>query len=197
MIAAFKTADGTLVGVVESLNGLGTGVTSKPLPAGYVADTWVWDKAARTFVEDPARVEAELIGLVKDEGERRRMMVLSPGGGKKMVYNAKLAEVEAYKTIASGVVGGALNLVLGVIAGLPLADRKRKFRYALAEQARRGEPSIAPAIARFEAGADAAHTEAARIEAIVQAAIAAIKAASTAASKRAAYAAINWAWQPA
>lgn len=166
-------------------------------PARY-PDDLIWAAKVANFidVETAATVEDDLLQRVKAEGERRRMLVLTPGGGKKMVYNAKLAEVETFKALFSTVVGGTLAAVLAAVAGLPMADRKRKFRYALAEQALRKETSISAAIGRFEAGADAANAEAARIEAIEQLGTTAIKAATTAPAKRAAYAAINWDWKP-
>jgi hypothetical protein len=166
-------------------------------PARYPADL-IWAASVANFVdvETAASVEAALIARLKADGEQRRMMVLTPGGGKKMVYNAKLSEVEAFRGLFTTVVGGTLTAVLAAVAGLPAKDRTRKFRYALAEQALRKESSISPAIGRFEAGADAANAEAARIEAVEQVGTAAIKAATTAAGKRAAYAAINWDWKP-
>ncbi len=145
-----------------------------------------FDSALGKWVDDPAKVEAELVAAVKAEAERRRMLVMSPGGSKKAVYAMKAAEVEAWSALGSTT--GAILTALGL---MPATTRQRKFRFAIAEAARRGEANIAAAITRFASGADAANVEAARIEAIEQVAVAAIKAAATATAKRAA-ANVNW-----
>lgn len=149
----------------------------------------VWN--GKAWVDDPAKVEPHLIADVKAEGERRRMLVLSPGGSKKTVYSLKQSEVDSWNDL-----GSTLATQLTAALGLSVIKQKRKFRFAMAEAALRGEPNPSAAIARFAAGSDAANAEAARIEAIEQAGVAAIKAATTAAAKRAAYAAINWDWKP-
>lgn len=140
-------------------------------------------------IQTPAEVDATLIDQTKTEGERRRMLVMSPGGSKKTVYSLKQSEVDNWNDL-----GSSIATSLTAFLGLPVIKQKRKFRFALAEAAFRGEPNPAAAIARFAAGSDAANAEAARIEAIEQAGVAAIKAATTIAAKRAAYAAINWNW---
>ena len=140
-------------------------------------------------IETPQQAEANLIDQVKTEAERRRMLVMSPGGSKKTVYSLKQSEVDSWNDL-----GSTVATALAAFLGLSAIKQKRKFRFAMAEATFRGEANPAAAIARFAAGSDAANAEAARIEAIEQAGAAAIKAASTTAAKRAAYAAINWNW---
>lgn len=170
-----------------------SGLKAKPVPAGW-PDGARWDGPSRSFLlgEDPARVEAELVTAVKAEAERRRMLVLSPGGSKKSVYALKQAEVEAWNEL-----GTTAAVALASFLQLPAVKQKRRFRFAMADAAARNETNPASAIARFAVGADAANNEAARIEAIEQKAVAAIKAATSATAKRAAFAATNWSWQPA
>ena len=134
-------------------------------------------------------LEVDLIDAVKTEAERRRMLVMSPGGSKKTVYSLKQSEVDAWNEL-----GSTLATALTAFLGLSVVKQKRKFRFAMAEAAARGEANPAAAIARFVLGSDIANLEAARIEAIEQVSVTAIKAATTAAAKRAAYAAINWNW---
>ncbi len=161
-------------------------------PARYPSDlSWSAKVANFVDVETTASVEGDLIQRVKAEGERRRMLVMSPGGSKKTVYSLKQSEVDAWNDLAS-----TLATTLTAFLGLPVVKQKRKFRFAMAEAALRGEPNPAAAIARFAAGSDAANAEAARIEAIEQAGVAAIKAASTIAAKCDAFKAINWDWKP-
>ncbi|TCQ04117.1 hypothetical protein [Sphingomonas sp. PP-CC-3A-396] len=140
-------------------------------------------------IQTPAEVEATLVDQAKSEGERRRMLVMSPGGSKKTVYSLKQSEVDSWNDL-----GSTVATALAAFLGLSLIKQKRKFRFAMAEAAFRGEANPAAAIARFAAGSDAANAEAARIEAIEQAGVTAIKAATTIAAKRAAYTAINWNW---
>ncbi len=140
-------------------------------------------------IQTLAETEASLIDQAKTEGERRRMLVMSPGGSKKTVYSLKQSEVDSWNDL-----GSTAATMLAAFLGLSLVKQKRKFRFAMAEAAFRGEANPAAAIARFAAGSDAANVEAARIEAIEQTGVAAIRAATTIAAKRAAYAAINWNW---
>lgn len=190
-IAVFNKTSGELLHI-GPLGSAPASAGTIPLPAGYDQATWAWNAATRTMVEDPARTERQLVAEAKAEGERRRMLVLSPGGSKKSVYALKQAEVEVWNDL-----GNTVAVALSAFLALPAAKQKRRFRFAMAEAAARGEANPAAAIARFAAGADASNTEAARIEAIEQKAVAAIKAATSATAKRAAATAINWNWQPA
>jgi hypothetical protein len=140
-------------------------------------------------IQTVQETEATLVDQAKTEAERRRMLVMSPGGSKKTVYSLKQSEVDNWNDL-----GSTVATALTAFLALSVIKQKRKFRFALAEAAFRGEANPAAAIARFAAGSDAANAEAARIEAIEQAAVTAIKAATTIAAKRAAYAAINWNW---
>jgi len=161
-------------------------------PIGY-PDRIAWQQSLPGFVDTDttASVEADLVARVKSEGEQRRMLVMSPGGSKKTVYSLKQSEVDAWNDL-----GSTVATMLTTFLGMAAVKQKRKFRFAMAEAALRGEANPAAAIARFAAGSDAANAEAARIEAIEQAGVAAIKAATTIAAKRTAYAAINWDWKP-
>lgn len=140
-------------------------------------------------IQTLAEVEAVLIDQTKTEGERRRMLVMSPGGSKKTVYPLKQSEVDNWNDL-----GSTAATALTAFLSLSLIKQKRKFRFALAEAALRGEATPAAAIARFAVGSDAANAEVARIEAIEQSAVSLIKSATTTTAKRAAYAAINWNW---
>ena len=160
------------------------------VPADYDTVRYRFDDAAKAYVLDLAGIEADLIAQVKLISERLSMRVLSPGGSKKMKYASKAAEVEAW--YALGAVGAVVSVLLTALNLLPASVRQRRFRYALADAAKRGEANIADAIARFEAGVNAAQGEAARLEAVEQDAVARIKAAGTAAAKQAAYDATSW-----
>lgn len=190
-IAVFNKSSGELLHIGPAGSAPASAGTVA-LPAGYEPSTWSWSVATRAMVEDPAKVERQLVADAKGEGERRRMLVLSPGGSKKAVYALKQAEVEAWNDL-----GTTAALALSAFLALPATKQKRRFRFAMAEAAARGEANPAAAIARFAAGADASNAEAARIEAIEQKAVAAIKAATSGAAKRAAAASINWNWEPA
>lgn len=186
--AIYRIADGSLVLIGPDSTPVRTGQKSVKLPAGYSDATYTWDVATKTMVEAPGKVEDMLIGQVKTEAERRRMLVMSPGGSKKTVYSMKQSEVDAWNDL-----GSTLATALTAFLGLTVLKQKRKFRFAMAEATLRGEANPAAAIARFGAGSDAANAEAARIEAIEQTGVAAIKAVTTVSAKRSAYAAINWA----
>ncbi|WP_156679341.1 hypothetical protein [Sphingomonas profundi] len=191
MIAIFNSATGAVLEHVVATSGIDmTGKGQKTIPVGYDASTYSWSVAARQYVEDPAKIEAVLVGQVKAEGERRSMLVMSTGGAKKTKYAAKAVEVENWYGL--GGVGAATSALLAAFNLLNTTVRARKFRYAIADAKAHGD-SVDKAIARFVAGADASQNEAARLEGIEQAGVDAIKAATTVAAKRAAHAAINWA----
>ncbi len=139
-----------------------------------------WNGTA--WVEDLAKIEANLLPLVDVQREAMQMTVLTPGGAKKYVYNRKAAEAIQ----ASGIVASLLN-------GLTLVDKKKKYPFAYAESALTGD-TLSTVLGRFEAGMNVSAIENARIEAVAQKAKRDIKTATTAAGKRAAYAAINWNW---
>ena len=148
-------------------------------------DLEIWNGTA--WEEVAAKVEQLLIADVK--ARARRLKALVNTDDKSEIYLAKKAEVEWFYGIAPG---APVAVVLATIAALSDAERDRRFCYALAEQQLRGEESIAPAIARFAAGAGRAEPEVARIEAIEQLGVANIIAAADAPAKRAAFAAIDW-----
>lgn len=135
----------------------------------------------------PADLRIDLIAQVKSAAEGWRMRVMSPGGSKKTVYSNKQSEVEAFRALGSSLTGR-----LAALLGLESAVRSRKFRYAIADAAIRGEPDISKAIERFTVGADTSNTEAARVEAIEQFTVDKLTAATTVAQMRAIYAAVKW-----
>lgn len=144
-------------------------------------------------VFDLLELERRLIAIMNAHREMSQMAALTSGRAKTLVYAEQAREVLAWRAL--GGVGASVGQLLAAFNILPLAERKRRFRFALASAARHGELDPSAAIARFEAGADAAMTEVARIEATARATIEAIKAASTAEGKRAAAWAVNWEWK--
>ncbi len=144
----------------------------------FNATTGAWEDAA-------ALVEAQLIVAVKEEAERRKMMMATPGGMKKAEYAEKRAEVLASKSLGSN-----LGTILAAINLLPLATRQTRFAHALADSALFGD-AITDALARFEAGMARADVIT-KISAREAKACADIRAATTATAKRAAAAAIVW-----
>jgi hypothetical protein len=180
----FNATTGALICIyyAEPQPGQVTGATV-PLPADYSGQTHAWSTSARQHLPSASVAKAWLIQKVKDEAEQRKMAVLTAGGAKKAVYAQQAAEVVAYRAAP----------VLALLGMMLVVDRK-KFRFAYWSAKKRGEPTIATAIARFEAGADPSNEDVARIEAIEQDACRAIRDASTYDAVRAAHAAINWTW---
>ncbi|MEN2748175.1 hypothetical protein [Sphingomonas sp. T9W2] len=142
----------------------------------------------RTMPEPtPAVLRADLIAKVKQDAEDQRMRYMSPGGAKKAVYSMKQAEVEAYNALATTAAGRVAALL-----GLAPVARGRRFRFALAEAAARGETDIVKTIERYATGADASNTGTARIEAVEQVTVEKLQAAKNLAEMRAIYAAVKW-----
>lgn len=137
------------------------------------------------WVLDAAKVEAELVLEVKREANRRKMAVRSPGTAKEAEYRQKKAEGAA-----------SASLLPAVLNALTAANALAQYPAAMTERKLTGE-SLSSILARYRAAAAASDAEGYRLSAIEADAVAKIKAASTAAAKRAAYAAINWTWQPA
>lgn len=193
-VAVFQKATGALVHVTtEALAPAANDATlgSVTVPVGYADDLWRWDVTTRTFVEDLAKVKVDLLTAVKAESERRTMLVYTPNRGKMREYSKKAQEVIDFRALASE---GALTSVLNLaFAALPAAAKSRKFTYAQADAAKRGEVNIAAAIARFEAGMNN-EVSVANLKATESAACDAIRGATTIAAARAAYAGINWNW---
>lgn len=152
-----------------------------------VLQTW----SGSAWVDDAGKLEALLLTSVKAESERRAMLVYTPNRGKMREYSKKAQEVIDFRGLAGE---GALATLLNTLfASLPNAAKRRKFIYAQADAARRGD-TVADAIARFEAGMTTSETTVASLKAIEATACAAIRAAASAAAKRAAYAAVDWSW---
>lgn len=183
-IAVFDPADGALIHI-GPLNSAPAGFRWTPLPTGYDASSWSWDRSARSMVEDPAKVEARLIALVKAEAEQRKMLLRSPGSGKDAEYRQKRVEALASAAIAPA-----------DLDALPDTDARGQFPAASLERLLTGE-TLAAVLARYLAASNLAESEVCRLAAIEHAAVAKIVAAETAAAKRAAHRTIDWAWQPA
>jgi hypothetical protein len=186
---------------------------STPSTGSHPKDNgWAWDaakhKATRIAAQpetdlqafdgtawsySPNKVEAELIAMVKAESERRTMLVYTPNRGKMREYSKKAQEVIDFRALSGE--GALATLLNAAFAALPSAAKKRKFIYAQADAARRGD-TVADAIGRFEAGMNQSEASVASLKAVESAACSAIRAAATVAAKRSAYNAINWAWSP-
>lgn len=152
--------------------------------AGDVASE-VFNVSTGKWEKDPAKVELALIEKVKDEAERRKMTMATPGGMKKTEYAEKRAEVMAWKTL-----GSAAGTILAAFNLLPMATRQTKFAHVLADSAAFGD-GPAEAVARFEAGMSKA-APTAQVAATEAKACSDIRKATTAAAKEAVYAAIVW-----
>lgn len=126
-----------------------------------------------------ADVEASLISQIDTECERRVMLTMTRGGGKKYSYNRKAAEVETSK--------GVLPTVLNALS---LVDRQKKYPFAAAEMALSGE-TLSAVLARFAAGTAVADSKVAAIEAAAVIAKRALRAATNLSAKRAA-AVVAW-----
>ena len=117
-----------------------------PEKGGFVDGAFVAGPGG-TWLDDPVAVERQLVTAVKEESERRTMLVMTAGGAKKTKYAAKAVEVENWGAL--GAVGASAATLLAAFNLLPLTARKRKFRFAMAEATFRGEANPAAAIARY------------------------------------------------
>ncbi|MBW6522398.1 hypothetical protein KZ810_02705 [Sphingomonas sp. RHCKR47] len=197
-IAVFAKADGALQYLAAKSAAPKSGdpkLGSVSLPAGYDAALWEWSTAKRQMLESAAQVQAMLIDQINAEREVRQMTAMTAGGAKKAVYAMQQAEVLAWSGL--GAAGATTTQLIAAFNLLPLTARKQKFYFAMMSAEKRGETSIALAIARFSAGAASSNYEVARVEAIARAGIDAVKAATTASAKRAAAAGVDWSWKPA
>ena len=144
-----------------------------------------FNPVTKAWEDSAALVEAQLIASIKEEAERRKMTMATPGGMKKAEYAEKRAEVLASKSLGSNV-----GAILAAINLLPLATRQTRFAHALADSAVFGD-TITAALARFEAGMTRADVIT-KISAREAKVCADIRAATTVASKRAAAAEVVW-----
>ncbi len=180
MIAIFTIATGAVLEHVVSLAGIDmTGKGQKAIAAGYSPDTWSWDATARQYVEDPAKVEAQLLAAIDATREANQMAVLTAGGAKKYVYNRKAVEA----------IDGR-GLIVTVLNALSLTDKQKRFPFAQAEAALTGE-ALSIVLGRYEAALNTSAAKIAQIEAIAQKTKRAVRAASTPAAKRSA-AVVSW-----
>lgn len=140
--------------------------------------------------------------MLKDANEALVRTAYSQNYGKQKKYSRKQQEVLDFRTL-NGSLGlpvlnaltAALNLFMPGFNALTASQQKKKFRFSMAQAARRGV-TIDVIIGEIEAKLDAVEDQVASWEAIELEAIRAIKAATTAAAKRAVSAAINWSWTP-
>ncbi len=95
------------------------------MPDGYEDGIWIWDTTAKTFVADPAKVEAQLLAAVKAESERRTMLLYTPNRGKMREYSKKAQEVIDFRALGSE--GAVSTLLNTVFMGLSASTKKRKF----------------------------------------------------------------------
>jgi len=156
-----------------------------PLPAASYSVALAKDGSpAPARILTPAltlgQLEASLLDQVDDKREALMMTVMTSGGAKKTEYAEKAGEVRDYR-----------NTLGSILAALSTIDQRKRFPWAMAE-VDQTKDTLAVVIARFEAGATASRTPAAKYAAIAQVGKRAIRTASTAAAKRAAFAAINW-----
>lgn len=172
-----------------------TRIAQPPDPAVQLFDGAKW-------VEDPARVEAVLIDQVKAANAAMVASTYTTAFGKQKKYSRKQQEVMDFRGLApvttslTSSLTATLSGLLPAFNALGAAAQKKKFRFAMAQAALRGV-SIDVIINEFEAAIETIESKVAAWEAIELEGIRAIKAAPSAATKRAAYAAINWAWTPA
>lgn len=186
--AVFKRSTGELVHLapahlLPAANDPILGIS--PLPSDFSEETWDWSKTTRTMVESTAKVEAVLIASIKVEAERRKMLVLSPGGAKKSEYAEQAAEVRFFWSL-----GGTVTAILGVIGLWSPERRAAVFPCATANAAEFGD-TLDKAIGRFFAGMTSSSSKNA-IAAREQRICAAIKAAATTSAKNAVAATATW-----
>lgn len=127
-----------------------------------------------------AEAQLQLVGRVKSEAERRKMLSFSAGNGKAQEYVQKGKEAAA----SASILAATLN-------ALTAASAAAQYPMAHAERILTGE-TLSAVLARYRAGKAASDAELARLSAIECRAVQAIKGAATAAAKQAAFAAINW-----
>ena len=198
-IAIFAVADGSLAVLGPASTPLRSGQGSVPLPADYSPETWKWDATKRMMYEVPALVEAVLVGKVKSTNEALVKTAYSQNYGKQKKYSRKQQEVLDFRALTpalgtlTDVLSAPLSAFVPNFASIAAAPRRKKFRFAMAQAAKRGVP-VDVIIAEFEGAIETNEDRVANWEAVELEAIRAIKAATTAAAKRAAYAAINWNW---
>ena len=148
-----------------------------------------YDKTTKKFsagtvaVQTIKELESILLTNVDEMREMKQMVLLTPGGAKKMIYNSKQDEARAYGQLGTGLVALLNN---------PVAIQTQ-FPYMAMECALSGE-TLPQAMARLKSVTDASLVEVQRIESIAVVAKRRIKAATTKAAKQAAYDAINWNW---
>lgn len=185
MMIAIRHSGTGEVQFVTSLAGHGAGwaQVGGALPAGVPVDLLTLSGGA--WVEDPAKVRAQLLAAVKAEAEARKMAWLSAGDAKKAEYAQKAAEVAFFDSL-----GATVTLALAALNAMPASVKQAKFGFALADAAAFGD-AVPDAVARFRAGMGAS-TKVPTIAAAEAKACAALKAATTVAAMRAVVTGITW-----
>lgn len=165
--------------------------TQKATRIGVAPDRGAQAFNGTAWTDDAVRVEADLIAAVKAESSRRASLAYTAVRWKDREYAKKAQEVIDFRALgAEGALATLLNTVFMQLSG---TTKRRKFIYASADAAKRGD-TVADAIARFEAGMGSAEPAVASVKAIEATACMAIRSAGATAAKRAAFAAIDWTW---
>ncbi|PCG09644.1 hypothetical protein COA17_07230 [Sphingomonas ginsenosidimutans] len=185
MMIAIRHSGTGEVQFVASLAGYGAGWAQLggALPAGVPLD--LLTLSGNTWIEDPAKVRAQLLAAVKAEAEGRKMTFLSNGGAKKAEYAQKAAEVAFFDSL-----GATVTLALAALNAMPAAVKQAKFGFALADAGAFGD-TVPAAIERFRVGMTASN-KVPTIAATEAKACAALKAATTVAAMRAVVTGITW-----
>lgn len=185
MMIAIKHSGTGEVQFVTSLAGHGAAWAQigGALPAGVPVD--LLTLSGGSWIEDPAKVRAQLLASVKSEAEARKMAFLTAGGAKKAEYAQKAAEVAFFDSL-----GATVALALSALNAMPASVKQAKFGFALADAAAFGD-TVPAAIDRFRTGM-AASVKVPTIAAVEAKACAALKAATTVAAMRAVVAGITW-----
>lgn len=170
------------------------------LPASAAGDLSLYGAGtgvAARGVEDLDRVKATLIAQVKVANETLVRSTYSTNYGKQKKYSRKQQEVMDFRGLAPTVTSLSTTLTQSLSVVAPVFDlltataQKKKFRFAMAEAAKRGV-TVATVIGEFEAAIENVESMVASWEATEQDAVRRIKAATTAAAARAIFAGIDW-----
>lgn len=164
----------------------------------------VWSGTA--WVDDIAKLRLIAIAQVKAKNEQLVKSLYSQNYGKQKKYSRKQAEAMDFRALAptvltlSQTLTVATSTLLPQFSALTSAAQKKKFRFAMAQAARRtalGTPTTPDTIvAEIEAAIDVIEDQVAMWEAIELEAVKMIKAAPTRAAIDAIIAALgDWSWK--
>ena len=121
-----------------------TGCVVVDAPGDYTAKTYLYNGS--NFVEDVARLEAEMISVIKSEAELKKMAAMSAGGAKKTEYAAKERELATRNTL-----GGTLSAIAVALNAMTVERRALLFPYHVADAAAFGD-TLDASFARTSAG---------------------------------------------